>query len=236
MITGNEHDELIFDFLEGNLTAEEEGAFRMLKDESELIDRQVRLWENTFLKEPMPSVEALEQKLLLQPGIQTGGWLGRIYAWLPILFLYITFAGDFAPETETNAPNGLKTNETTSSTTACLSEPVLVSEEPVKPKLPHPPQKVATSQFENTKSLTMTVAVSDLKRSTIITPLISVRRIEPIDLRLKTHRSFLVKKKWSKREMRFIRKRLWQIDNTRQLNEFRRGRVPYVVPLSNNNF
>jgi hypothetical protein len=236
MTTSNEQDELIFDFLEGNLTPEEEEAFSLLKDESELVDREVRLWRNTFLEEALPSVEALEQKLFIQHGTQTTGWFSRVYAWLPILFLYMTFAGDYIHDEEVNALVGLHPSKTISHKQPSPSEAILICEEPVKSKLPNTSQRIATHELQSSEPLTATVALSELKKSTLVTPAIPVRRLEPVDVRIKMHRSLLAKKTWSKREMRLIRKRLWQNDQVRQLNEFRRGRMPYVVPLNNNNF
>jgi hypothetical protein len=43
-------------------------------------------------------------------------------------------------------------------------------------------------------------------------------------------------KKWSKRELRLLRKKRWQTIELRRESEFQKGRVPYVVPLNNNNF
>ena len=97
MITDSQKEELIFDFLEGNLSAEEEEAFRILKDESEMFSREIRLWQNTYVEEPLPAIEALEKKLLIPAGSGNGNLMMRIFTVMLIMF-YITIPADQANE------------------------------------------------------------------------------------------------------------------------------------------
>src|SRR4051812_1203499 len=96
MTTENEKDELIFDFLEGNLNAAEEEAFLILQEESELFNRQVRLWQNTYMHEPLPAIKNLESKLFINTGNHTTSYTTRIYIIFIVMLTSVMFSHDHA--------------------------------------------------------------------------------------------------------------------------------------------
>jgi hypothetical protein len=59
-------DELIFDYLEGNLNKEEHEAFNLLKEENETFAHQVRLWQNGYVNEALPSTSELEERCMVK--------------------------------------------------------------------------------------------------------------------------------------------------------------------------
>jgi hypothetical protein len=64
-------DELIFDYLEGNLEAEEKEAFELLMRENDMVHWQVKLWRNTYVEEPLPVIDELERKLAISNDTST---------------------------------------------------------------------------------------------------------------------------------------------------------------------
>jgi hypothetical protein len=239
MITENEQDELIFDFLEGNLSHDEEEAFLMLKEESELFNRQVRLWQNTYLEEPLPSVELLERKLMIEPVRHTVNFSSRIYMILMIMMTYATLPGDgvekYIPDTITsvthdNIPVPYEATDQVSKIIFDCAEAgstagnrTVETQAEVSTKNHRPIDQSAVLSKPNLEALFKTEQVT----------------LEEIEVRKdKTQKqaSSVAKKKWSRREKRLIRQKLWQDNHTRKANEFLKGNVPYVVPLNSNNF
>jgi hypothetical protein len=242
MTTDDQHDHLIFDFVEGNLTAEENEAFRILIEESELLDREVRLWQNVRLKEELlPSTDDLEKKLLLQRHLATGSNTAtRIYCLLLILFVGL------APPSEKPAVDTyhqllsavVSDPDTIVPDSASNCEDVVAATESEVP---------VSIQESNTQGPKVT---SDAPTSAIEEIPLTAKKLRPIiDAKKTDWRTIEIKKpiynqpapgiarkEWSGREKRLIRQRLRNVERMRQANEFQKGRVPYVVPLNNNNF
>src|SRR5262245_10934614 len=65
-------DELVFDYLEGNLDKEEQEAFDLLKEENETFSHHVRLWQNAYISEALPVTSELEKRCLVRGGSGTG--------------------------------------------------------------------------------------------------------------------------------------------------------------------
>jgi hypothetical protein len=239
MNTIDKQDELIFDFLEGNLSPDEEEAFLILKEESEVLGRQVRLWQNTYLKEPLPSVEALEKKLFIHDEGHRRNFSYRIYAILMIALTYIVAPGDHVQRYIQGPLVEIKdkivvipktTFDPLSTGTDCSKEKHKVSA-----------QASITRQHETLPAAPLagskTIALSDLKTEAVYK--LQQIMLEKIQIKVtKTHtpESLKARKKWSRHEQRLIRKKLWQEDKARDINMFLNGNEPYVVPLNTINF
>jgi hypothetical protein len=59
-------EEIIFDYLEGNLSSEEREAFDLVMNESEVIAHEVKLWKNAYISEPLSNTNRLENSLLIK--------------------------------------------------------------------------------------------------------------------------------------------------------------------------
>jgi hypothetical protein len=242
MTTDDQQDQLIFDFIEGNLTAEENDAFRILIEESELLDREVRLWQNVRLKEePLPSTDGLEKKLLLLRHGTTGrNTATRIYCLLLILLVGLT------PQSEKSAVYTYHQH---------LSDVVSTPEVIVFDRVSNCEEVVAATEGDVPASIQKSTApdpkvASDAHTFAIEEIPLTAKKLQTIiDAKKPDWRTMKIKKtiydqpaagierkEWSGREKRLIRQRLRNAERVRQANEFQKGRVPYVVPLNNNNF
>ena len=239
MITENEQDELIFDFLEGNLSHDEEEAFLILKEENELFNRQVRLWQNTYMKEPLPSVELLERRLIIQPGRHTVNFSSRIYMVLIIMLTYVTLPGDgvekYVPGaitkvTHDNTPIPEETADQASKIIFdCMEDQNIVVKRTVQT------QSEVVTKDDRPINQPAVLSKPDLE-ALFMTEQLILKKIEVRKGETPKPNSVAARKKWSRREMRMIRQKLWQDSDTRKANEFQKGNVPYVVPLNSNNF
>jgi hypothetical protein len=233
MITDNKRDELIFDFLEGNLSAEEEEAFRILKDESELFNREVRLWQNTYLEEPLPAVDVLEKKLLIHSGWDMRSLWSRMYSVLLILFVFVMIPADRMNEGSADSFVA-KTVKVPSSVRGIeKSEVVAPNVEEMHPKVIGIGKRV--SQTTDTRhEVTSTVRLRDLNLKSLAD--LPKPGMQKIEIKKTIIVPVVTRKKWTKREKKLIRQKRWHDNNTRQANKFQKGRVPYVVPLNSSNF
>jgi hypothetical protein len=236
MITENEQDELIFDFLEGNLSPDEKEAFLILKDESEVLSRQVRLWENTYLQEPLPSIEALENKLLIRVDNGSRGFSSRIYLLFIMMLAILPIVGD-------KQEASIRTSRIAH---VEITEPLVHKQElQYFQRIPKAVEKrknvarkqqtrettpVDTAQFQPSASVP-DIKVDELRVSQDLT----LQKISVAKLRVKKS-AMTFRKQWSGKERRAIRKKKRKDSNARQAGEFMKGNVPYVVPLNSNNF
>ena len=237
MTTHDRQDELIFDFLEGNLNPDEEQAFRLLMEESEVLSHEVRLLQNTYLKDPLPSIDALQQKLFI-PHKQHGGNLStRIYAIVLIALIYITTSVDIS-QPEIHKLMAGTTDNSSQIQKAVIETPIIVLDCLEKPGVRPIYQKEVQTEIETIEyhlPASELVSVLDLKTEVRLLdpekftlPEIKVQQPE-----IKKPVSSPMEKKWSNRE---IRKKLWRDYRLRMEKEFQSGNEPYVVPLNSNNF
>jgi hypothetical protein len=239
MTTENEQDELIFDFLEGNLSHDEEEAFLILKEESELLNRQVRLWQNTYLEEPLPSVELLERKLMIETVRHTVNFSGRIYMVLMIMLTYVTLSGDSVQKhvpdiiTKVTHDNISVPYETTDQASEIIFD--CTEEDNIAVKRTVETQAKVFAKNDRTIDQSAILSTPNLE-ALFKTEQVTLKKIEIRKDKIQKQAFSVTKKKWSRREMRLIRQKLWQDNHTRKANEFLKGNVPYVVPLNSNNF
>jgi hypothetical protein len=237
MTTNSEQDELIFDFLEGNLSPDEEEAFIMLKEESEVFNRQVRLWQNTYFDEPLPSVKVLEEKLLIKPNTHSGNFPTRIYTVLIIMFMFAV-----TPEDRTRKP-GSETFKVLRNVSKTIPHQDQI--ENLQTDLNFKENKTKSTSRENhsqvvtevNESEYQSVVLSYQKPESLFKPQeFTLQKIGLTKNKSRKPTSVVVRKKWTGREKRQIRKKRIQDRREREANEFLKGNVPYVVPLKSNNF
>jgi hypothetical protein len=233
MITENEQDELIFDFLEGNLSPDEQEAFLMLKDESELLAREVRLWENTYLHEALPAVGALEQKLLIRTDTGGRGVSFRLYTMLIMMLAILPIVGDKQEASVRQTRLDLVKSE---KPLIHLLDLQHFQSTPLQEEKHVLAKKAIQRLADGEEKLQPSALIPDVRVSEIRTSRdLALKKISLAKLRVKNSVS-PVRKKWSRREKRLIRKKKWNDSDVRQAAEFMKGNVPYVVPLNTNNF
>lgn len=237
MTTANEQDELIFDFLEGNLSPDETEAFMLLKEESELFNREVRLWQNAYIDEPLPSVKALEEKLLIKPNTHSGNFSTRIFTALIIMFMFTVIPED-------------RTMQSCSETFAIQRDAAktINRQEQIKNfqrNLTFKENKIKFDQREKHHPVTaevdqneyQSVVFSERKPESLFkTKVLTLQKIEIIKIGNRKPPSNIAGKNWTSKEKRQIRKKRWHDIRTREAKKFLKGNVPYVVPLNSNNF
>lgn len=236
MITDDQRDELIFDYLEGNLNAEEEEVFRILNDESELFNREVRLWQNTYISEPLPSIEALENNLLIAGKNNTRNTIvSRIGIALILLFVNTT------PDTGNSSVSlaGRLKNSAQVAIPGEREEPKNAITTECQPELRTAKKTQSLASLsDDARELSFTPSSgSVLKLDFIIeVPKPGVGNLPTEALTIPISVGKAERKKWTRRENRLIRKKRWRADELRRQSEFLKGKVPYVVPLDSNNF
>lgn len=242
MITDERLDELIFDYLEGNLSAEEREAVEILKAENETFNAQVMQWKNTYVSEPLPLVDDLQRKLLIPSG---NNGTARILHSLGLLLLLVFLPGD--------GLNSIRQVQSAEKMRNADDEKNIVSAvAPLEVNTPVPAcerleDKIVSLQAREVAAPAHLSSISDAEDFEILTdknplPALSVempdvRQIEimrvtvPPVSAVKTGET----KKLSKKQIRALRvhKR-----NSRRKStiEFQPGNVPYVVPLDGKNF
>lgn len=244
MMPNKKQDELIFDFLEGNLSVEEQEAFRILKDESEVLSREVRLWQNTYLKEPLPSIKALEETLLRHHADNTS-FIPRLYSiGIILLASLIVSSGRIQPQAITlerhvatvlsniDLPSDAAIHADMNPTTSECIELQRVSPETSSVQVMD--QTVFEKHWLAVPSFTMKEVQVDA--DLLSTPKVTFTKPRIIPAQSQGHQNLRGQKKWSRQEVRMLRKKLRNDENQRKANEFLKGNVPYVVPLKNNNF
>ncbi len=234
MITENEQDELIFDFLEGNLSPDEKEAFLILKEESEVLGRQVRLWENTYLHEPLPSIEVLENKLLI-PENGARGFSFRIYGLLIMMLAILPIVGDRQEASIRNSVAHIDITEPLIHKQEIQSFKRIAKTVEKKKNVTRKTPKQETVpesmvQFQPSASVPA-IEIDEIRTSQDLV----LKKISPGKLSVKKP-VLTFHKKWSRHEKRQIRKKKWKDSDAKHAAEFMKGNVPYVVPLNSNNF
>jgi hypothetical protein len=228
-------DELIFDYLEGNMSLEEQEAFMLLKEENEKFGQMVRVWKNTYVKEALPSIPELESKLLIHSAEPGRSFSGRIYILFMVLLIFLPAdkIGRISNKTESAFQNQPPID--------CpdKAEPVFKTKTKTKNKQD---QKTGMT-YTSTKQVDNSVApiVVSKKEIELVTDLdlampfvFEKSTLKKIGYK-KTFSEKANRKKWSRKEERLIRQKRWS-DWRRAQAGFLSGNEPYVVPLNSNNF
>jgi hypothetical protein len=239
-------DEVVFDYLEGNLTAEEKEAFEVLMNESEVTTYHVKLWQNTYVAETLPSVEALEQRLLRPV---SGNVVSDVSIWQRLLMMLVmTSTALIFQNTSGKFENSRETvysshrNEPITKSTV-VDEPILVDESEC------PGGEVTVHNGNAGKQAVQTergVFIERFQSARLNAPDINTMPLK--ELRQEQGREFVIlrmpakisvtssQRRFTAAERRAINKRRRDEEERRKAMKFLKGNVPYVVPLKSNNF
>jgi hypothetical protein len=236
-------DEVIFDYLEGNLSAEEKDAFDVLLNESEVTTYQVKLWRNAYVNEPLPSVEILEQRLLRpvagNPAVQSSFWQ-KLLIGLTIAFsaLIIQKSGFEFPTSPIANVSPTISDETPTNLEWKMVE-IECPDDLVSPQ--H--LKTNSKDYETPRQLHVMTLPVLLNISNVNTSVLEQALMGDVELRgfeiLVTEPNLgvkTVKRRLSASERRSINRKKRKEYENKMAIKFMKGNVPYVVPLKSNNF
>jgi len=222
----NSYDELIFDYLEGNLSTQERQAFEMVMDDNEQLFHQVQVWKRTYVAEEMPEVSLLEKTLLIKSkggfGIST---LVSSIILVACLFVFqntnpVLYQAEYkvAPIEEVTTQLQTKFSvkeEEVSSAQKQILEAKIIQESilPLSLQSELLPQKIFLQVLTNPEI----PEIRELKLMVVKTKKLSPTR-------------------FSRKEMRELNQKKRQGQEKRMADQFLKGREAYVVPLNNKNF
>jgi hypothetical protein len=237
-------DEVVFDYLEGNLSAEEKEAFEVLMNESEVTSYHVKLWRNAYVEEALPSVETLENMLLRpvphsKPVVQPSLWQKLIIG------LAITISAFIIQNPQVE----LESFSVTTSTPKIMDGTV----PELEPKVIETECPTAMGSVENinpvssdkgisreiyVETLPVSLTISNVNTSVFKQVLTGDSELIDFEIRMTEfglgHKT--VKRKLSASERRSINRKKRQEYEEKRAARFMKGNVPYVVPLKSNNF
>jgi hypothetical protein len=224
-------EEIIFDYLEGNLSVEEKDAFELLMNESEMIAHEVKVWRNTYISEPLPNVEHLENFLIIKSSSAGAGQLKRFLSAMALLLLLTS-----------PSPNVYEFSEKESATLPVLNEAQMDSNVLKDSDCGGIPnifnEKIGRQKSKTTDELILvshreTVHPQVLLSKPFIWKEIQLKEIPFVETKLVT--TSMVKKKMIRKSRSLnAQKRRNEVENIAA--KFLSGREPYVVPLKSTNF
>jgi hypothetical protein len=236
-------DEVVFDYLEGNLSAEEKEAFEVLMNESEVTSYQVKLWQNAYVGEALPSVEMLEQRLLRpvagNSAVQSSFWQ-KLLSGLTVVFsaLIIQYSGfefesfpiaNVAPRVIDQTRINLQSKAIETECTETIISPQLIKRDT---------RDKVTSQEVHAETLPVLLNISSLNTSLLKEATTGDARVKDFEIQ-RTESNLgvkTVKRKLSGSERRSMNRKKRKEYEKKIATKFMKGNVPYVVPLKSNNF
>jgi hypothetical protein len=225
-------DEIIFDYLEGNLSVEEREAFEFLMNDSELVTHEVKLWKNAYVKELLPDVGRLENSLIMKPPF---GGTSQLKSFLLTLTFLIFFNSPSSNLNKLNDANAIAIpvfkSEQNLSTTLNDFDPYHLSTA-IHEKINRQKEKDGEKLIALKHKEIVRLQASLSKPFTL--ERIQIRKISFVQTKLMT--VAIMGKKKTVRKLRSLNalKRRNEIENAAA--KFLSGREPYVVPLKSTDF
>ncbi|HZY82495.1 MAG TPA: hypothetical protein VFE50_23375 [Cyclobacteriaceae bacterium] len=213
-------DELVFDYLEGNLDKEEQEAFNLLKEENETFNHNVRLWQNAYISEGLPETGDLEQRLMIgrQPGTGIMSKVGLVTIIVGLLSFVPSSINEKLPE--------FRPLQEEPPVAVIVTEPTPVRKTNRKEFKEQKEQIVEPSPSSGMIEVSEVQVVDLWKTVPVTLPSVTIKALE---LRLVTERV----PAYTDRDINRLKRR--QLER-RRAGEFKAGNIPYVVPLSSKNF
>jgi hypothetical protein len=227
-------DALIFDYLEGNLSVGEREAFDRQLQEDEKLQTELQIWQKTYLSEDLPDTSRLDE-LLLRPENKDYYQL-FLNSFLFLAVVFIILPGRLK---EKSAPNYLDVSPSKHGLNLPSISPSAAKEKgpgtAVFPFMQLSRKSSDTSLDQNISEGRIddveTLKSIEGRGSEAIEPIFEIpTRINRADLKSKEIKSL------SKAEIRKRNRLIRKTYTARKAGEFRKGRIPYVVPLDNKNF
>lgn len=227
-------DQIIFDYIEGELPLEDKEVFelRMLKDDE--IKEQVDIWKETIIWEDFNYTNELEQKLFIKSRRQW--WTLSLNSFISICFLLLLMPSDLMDE------DLISLNYQT------VSSPIKDENIEKKQNLfaresdSYRSEKTSKKPIKESKSISLknlgaeekpsdwSVAIQ-IKKGFDLQHIFMKNSITVNPIKFKKARRIL-----SQKEVRALERKMRKDTENRVASEFRKGNIPYVVPLDVSNF
>ncbi len=235
----HEYDELIFDYLEGNLSSKEKEAFEILLSDDSYLKNEVDAWRNTFVAEDLSVTTSLEQVIIASYKRTKWALLLNAILYLPLVVLFSSATVNKDPKPIVTEPKDFDKVELVSMP-QCTSPNITQqginhSNKNAKPVVirARKEQQPVTEQ----EQIITFYKLPLLEINITIPTVVSRSKIELAnefatkDISTQTH-----KRQFLRKQIRALnRKKRRESDKASQI-KFTKGRVPYVVPLDPSNF
>jgi hypothetical protein len=234
-INKNNWDELLFDYFEGNLNADEKRKVERFTEENLSFKEEFDLWKNSFVTEPLAEINEVE-KLLLKINTPTLSWIKIGFFGFLILSI-VSFDNPWKEEKVDGANEKkpaisviqpLTTNVIADS---YLNEKIKILKSPLEKSKP-------ISLLENTGSADTTIAAivipKEESKANNTPEEINLNQLKDSIAIVKT--VIAINKKEERKKIRAIIRQKRKAEAIKKQQEFMKGDRPYTVPLNTQNF
>lgn len=227
-------DEVIFDYLEGNLSPKEKEAFEIILNENADLRSEVNAWKSTFIQEALPETIDLERTLLVSS--KNNRWSLFLNSLLFLMTCILLSSSDV--KNQNTAPIEHVTEITTAlpaiNNYTTHNKIVTYRVEKQKQRSSQSELQNKTNSIRNVATLT-TIYKPALDQFDTLYQLTIAQKLPPLtttkDLSSKTQ-----KRQWLRKDTRALNRKKRREDDKANQIKFQPGRVPYVVPLDARNF
>jgi hypothetical protein len=241
MITeDNELDELIFDYLEGNLDTNEKEAFEILLSENDTLQQLVKQWKNTIITESFPATRELEQRIIKPDKNVVRIFSSRLFI-VGMLLLFIFSL----TETKEELPNHAHLQKeiilpevNDSEELLCEPFPASFTREAIQNtnrKKITTQKKISSYQELSLRKEPETLLTLSTPSTTPLTETLSptpaITMVDDVSIKI-----WQEKNKFTRSTQRKINKKRRKDYEEKLALPFLKGKVPYVVPLNTKNF
>lgn len=235
----NEYDELIFDYLEGNLSGNEKNTFEAQLSSDESLRAEVRAWKKSYVVESFPATATLEKQILA--AAKKTRWYFSLNVFTAVLVLLFVPAQvkdmTMIQLQKSHLADNVLTLEHQDISSVCLEEKLANHRKKVKRHVPAPSKEAATTgELVKTdkwiiENETVVVPFPDI--SPLSAALHSTRIFTPVPAQLPVISRV---KRFSWKETRAINRKKRRDYQKKIESKFLEGNAPYVVPLDVTNF
>lgn len=226
-------DLMIFDYLEGNMTMEEQLDFEANAAVDALLKEELEIWQSTYIASEIPDTGVLENSLIHKPS----PFASFTFYLNTILIVAVSFISNTQIEREFDVVHGLEIPSIElvkkSPNYGAELEGMLIS---VMHKVVSKPVALS-EEFEDLSLMRKSEPLSSLHMQLVnfeeylLNPMLEVEisKIKNSDIPEE-------QKKTDRKHFRYINRMRNKAARQRRAYEFMKGDVPYVVPIDTRNF
>jgi hypothetical protein len=231
----NHTEELIFDYLEGNLSHHEKEAFELLMADDMELMREVKAWKETFITASFPTSRELEEHILNFRPVRKNTWTLTLNSmiWLSLILCVPSPIQEDVPQ------SGKVRQMATASKTGEAFKQILAPKKVSNVKMTQSGKPTQVDQ-ENRLTPDVTEIVSfaiptsiKVKDPSLFTKIIvsPSNKMPPLEIASQSSNRQLLR-----RDIRKINRQKRREFDKKSEAQFLKGNAPYVVPLDMKNF
>jgi hypothetical protein len=226
-------DQVIFDYLEGDLPAEEKVQFEVEALRDDVLKEELELWQASYVSSDSYDTSLLENSLLSVPKITP--FSSFTFYLNTVLILAISFVSSSRVKIE---PEAFTVRNTIPTIEIVAKSPVLNSEV-FAPSLPNSLILTPETSHVNDPALDFSynreeIILESLETQQMIWSRFQMNPAKPIEI--KSIKLPAKPKEKDRRTLRQIERMKGRFERERKAAEFMRGDIPYVVPVDTQNF